>query len=158
MGPFSVRYYRKSSDKDFISNEVKKDDVRKYLAINGSETIESLITEDAWHLNLVVTNNCDEPIGFVTCRLVGRSGMVYIGRILVSKHYRGNGVGTILLKHLEKLTEECWNVSGYYGLTIENKSMEKFFEKAGYKNSGTYKAFTYRAGKMCDQTLFNRFI
>ena len=83
-------------------------------------------------------------------------GEVYIDNIAVFYNYRGFGIGTALLKHLIKVSEE----ENCEFITLEvresNSDAIKLYEKLGFKNVGVRKNFYDRPKE--DGIIYTKFL
>ena len=93
---------------------------------------------DEQRIVLAATNNEEDLIGGVTATLWG--GCLEIDHIWVSEELRGSGVGSELLKRLEKLVKE----KGCRRVILDTFSFQapEFYAKQGYKEYQTIEGYS----------------
>ena len=98
-----------------------------------TQTIESLHQEfqDSIILKAIIQSKI---VGSVRSKV--ENGVCKIGRLIVNPDYQGQGIGTALLNHIEKMQE---NINGFE-LFTGSKSISniRLYEKQGYIKSHTH--------------------
>lgn len=85
------------------------------------------------------------------------TGFTYISFFYVIPQHRRKGVGTHLLQFAENYAFNNYHAAGVDLVTIDNKPMEQFLKKLGYKFSGEYKRNYCINGKFYSQSRYVKF-
>lgn len=80
---------------------------------------------------------------------VGREGKTaWLAIVIGNADYRGNGIGKLVLEHLEKEGRKLGCDRAEAGVFEFNEPSLKLFRKAGYQEIGQLKDFTYWNGRL----------
>lgn len=124
---------------DYNMNTLKQFKVFRNNTIGGKDRYLKKLNAMLKDQDCLITVAEDDSkiVGFVTCYVSDSFGNgrvdAYIDVTMVSKDYRGKGVGTNLYKFLEKILKE----EGVVGITTDvfdnNESSVNFHEKFGFE-------------------------
>ena len=101
----------------------------------------------------VIAYDQGRPVGVISTKCEGK-GKYYIGCLAVKKEKQGKGIGTALMKAMEKLAGK----TGYRRLVLEcregNPHAIEFYQKNGYRVCENYPPYENEADAVClDKTL-----
>jgi ribosomal-protein-alanine N-acetyltransferase len=76
--------------------------------------------------------NKDTDVGYIRLDVENQIGIISYS---ISKDFRGNGYGTIIIEKLEEKVKECeFDIHELYGeVKFTNKASQRIFKKLGYK-------------------------
>lgn len=76
-------------------------------------------------------------IGFAKFKITG--GASYLNELIVSKEFRGKGIGNLLIKRFEEFSKNKGCHVVYLETSNKHKTALKFYKKQGYKKVATLK-------------------
>lgn len=152
----TIRYATPEDAREFNNKLLKVFKERVYLGAVGYEEAGDF-KNDAYHVCIVAEVD-KELAGYVSITGADSSSFHYIGGLYVTPKFRGNGIGTELLKIGEEYCLANWYGIGIDILTNDNDPMESIIKKAGYKLSGYYRQKGFRNGKFYGQSRWVKLI
>ena len=85
------------------------------------------------NLNKIYVYEIGESIvGFILIQLFEKAKYVYIDILIVDPNYRKQGIGTELMNHIYRASNQNNNLFIIF-VEINNKEMQQFIEKRGFK-------------------------
>lgn len=150
------KYYDSDKHKKEVVELLCSDDGKRYLNSRFNK-VDNLLPDDCqYNFGIVATDNEGMVIGYAKASLSSMKSQAYIDEFIISKAYRGSGVGRQMLKKIESELLSSYVFTHIYCYTIENNNMNNFLEKNGYENKGTYEEFVMCCGKLRDQSIYRK--
>jgi ribosomal protein S18 acetylase RimI-like enzyme len=114
--------------KRHYTSKERRTEIKEYSVENMQKNIKS------WYVKVAEENG--RVVGVIVCTFIGQPGLCWLNWVVVKKSYRRRGIGSMLVKSLEKPANDRWNRIRCR-TRMSNGPSINMFKKLGYRKVAT---------------------